>query len=496
MLIFKNVKLEFILIFFLQLNFVSSEETIELKTSNCKGILLNGVIIYISGLKDNYNIYYNKDNQFSTAYSGNIVNNKQIVKVDDSMIFVIFGINNNKRISYEAFSYANNNIYSTYSGVTREIGNNVDDSAWYNVTCHSKDSSGFCILSFISGNEFKIFYIDLTNASNNKEIQIPSSFTSKSDTKKNIQCDFSKDGDSIMCIFGWQVSENNYENKYWIRKLSSDNGISDEGNICVGDCLLGNIAKVSDADNSYLICYEKKAYKDSESQTLSIICQYYTLKSNGVIIDDKYEIGQITISDIYQKPLKIIVYENTIMVQFNFRILLNYAGGLIISSLDFKINVKSLINNNAPVENFLNDETSYLSFYEDTDITKIKKESFVNCIDDKFKMLSQESVSVKFEENHIGQNIGFSLSKSTKLFKGDEIVSMTGNNFIEIINSNMNFNFRKIEENGKFSNYYFYAGDYSSGYYQQFSLICQIDIIICFQSCKSCNHEKSMILSY
>ena len=492
MLIFKNVKLEFIIIFFLQLNFISTEETIELKTSNCKGILLNGVIIYISGLKDNFNIYYNKDNQFSIKYQNYILNNKQIVKVDDSMIFVIFGINNNKEIIYEAFSYANNNIYSTYNGVTREIANNVEDSAWYNVTCHSKDSSGFCILSFISGNAFKIFYIDLTNASNNKEIQIPSSFTSKSGTKKNIQCDFSKDGDSIMCIFGWQVSENNYENKYWIRKLSSNDGVSDEGNICLGDCFLGNIAKVSDADNSYLICYEKKAYKDSESQTLSIICQYYTLKSNGVIIDDKYEIGQITISDIYQKPLKIIVYENTIMVQFNFRYFLNYAGGLIISSLDFKINVKSLINNNAPVENFLNDETSYLSFYEDTDITKIKKESFVNCIDDKFKMLSQDSVSVKFEENHIGKNIGFSLNKSTKLFKGEEIVSMTGNNFIEIINSNMNFNFRKIDENGKFSNYYFYVGDYSSGYYQQFSLICQIDIIICFQSCKSCNNEKSI----
>ena len=492
MLIFKNVKLEFILIFFLQLNFISSEETIELMTSNCKGILLDGVIIYISGLKDNFNIYYNSNNQFSTKYSNKIINNKQIVKVDDSKIFVIFGINNNKQISYEAFSYANNNIYSTYNSGTREIGSNVEDSVWYNVTCHSKDSNGFCILSFISNNAFKIFYIDLTNANNNKEIQIPSSFISKSETKKNIQCDFSKDGDSIMCIFGWQVSENNYENKYWIRKLSSDGGVSDEGNICVGDCLLGNIAKVSDEDNSYLICYEKKTYKDSDSQTLSIICQYYTLKSNGVIIDDKYEIGQITINDIYQKPLKVIVYENTIMVQFNFRILLNSVGALIISSLDFKINVKSLINNNAPVENFLNDETSYLSFYEDIDKTKIKKESFVQCISDKFKMLSQEYVSVKFEENHSGQNIGFSLNKSTKLFKGDEIVSMTGNNFIEIINSNMNFNFRKIEENGKFSNYYFYAGDFSSGYYQKFSLICQIDIIICFQSCKSCNHEKSI----
>ena len=491
MLIFKNVKLEFILIFFLQINFIRSDEIIDLKTSNCTGILMNRIIIYISNLANDFKIYYDKDKEFSLTYT-NILNNKKIVKVDDLMIFAIFGINNNQKISYETFSYANNNIYSNYGSRDRIINFNVEDNASYNVICHSKESSGFCTLSIISNNIFKIFYIDLTDENNNNEISIPTSFTSQSGTKKNIQCDFSIDGDSIMCIFGWQIGDN-YDNKYWIRKLSSDTG-SDEGNICTGNCFLGNIAKVSDADNSYLVCYEKTTYKDTDSKTLSIICQYYTLKSNGVIIDDKYDIGQITINYIYEKPLNLIVYENTIFVQFNFGYMISYAGALIISSLDFKINVKSLINNNAPIGNFLNDETNYISFYEDeaNSKTKIKKGDFVKCIDDKFKMLSLEYVSVKFEENHIGQNIGFSLNKSTKLFKGDEIVSMTGNNFIEITNSNMNFNFRKIEENGKFSNYYFYAGDFSSGIYQSFSLICQIDIIICFQSCKSCNHEKSI----
>ena len=71
--------------------------------------------------------------------------------------------------------------------------------------------------------------------------------------KINIKCD-SYNEISFFCIFSNQNT--NYWKLFYLRG-EFDNNIENYRSICDNYCLLGNIIKINNLNNKYLVCYNK-----------------------------------------------------------------------------------------------------------------------------------------------------------------------------------------------------------------------------------------------
>ena len=168
-------------------------------------------------------------------------------------------------------------------------------------------------------------------------------------------------------------------------------------------------------------------------------------------------------------------------------------GYSIMSSIDFKINIKSyLINDNTfrNTINFVNTKSNYYFHYLDSSGGyKTIFQRFLDCSTDKLVIQNSNEVSHNFYETGI-QNILFSVNKNLRLsFKG-EVIGQTSNYFISL--ENEDFIFQREDNEGVFSNYYAFGNKGDSDICAKFSLICPLKIVVCPSSCESCDSNKDI----
>jgi hypothetical protein len=482
-----NLKLLLILIiFFLNYSLIISED-INLGDGDYKVIFISKKIIYIINSEDDYNIYrFDEDNKLGMQIGNytNIKNNKDIIKIDEDS-FLIIGFDEKDNFRCMIYYYQLSNLYNQSDFIIDVKNTNI---LKYNFKCISNK---ICFLTFTSNTDFNIFKIDLSSGKSSP-YPVPEDIDSI-DQKKNIQCDFSNDGEIFLCILSL-IRNGKWINKYY---YGNSNNCINSGEICQNNinCLLGNVKKIDDSLNKYIICYEAQ---NSDSSIINIKCQYYYLKDN---INDEKSIdlcqlpsGYIGIND---RELIIQLYENSLIIVADFKMSQNKFGYIFVSSLDLKITtqISAIVSNEIRFGTtyFFNDDDNnyYILFYSgahSSATTTIRKVHALVCLDKEYIISGgEESIIVDlFNDQDDKTNVHFSLDPSIALYKISEgkgsMLNFTGNNGIEI-DKNSNYSLNKTTVNGIFNNYY----GFSLGAY--FSLICRMKVIICYKTCKNCSSE-------
>ena len=482
----------FLIILFclLQTSLIKSQE-IKFGDEIYNFIYIQNQIIGINDQEDDYNIYYFDEITSTKTIKDNyseIKYNKNIIKIDDSY-FLIVGFDNNGN-----FRYIRNNLSDSTDKISSSVINqniissNIDK---YNLLCLSKEK---CFIFFVGLNSnFYIYKLELEYSNGSpQEIRIPDDISNMGDgySKDSIQCESSNRGNILLCICSWKRNNDDWKNKYlYINVENNEENSSDT--ICQGDkCFLGSIKKVDDSANKYLICYEQT----KDSNKISIYCRYYYIK-NKLISPDEELTELITLEGltaIYERPLFINIYKNTIIIENDFTAAGSQFAILILSSLDFKITMRSnaIINYKSTKIVFNNDINYYIPFYREdmlkTD-TYISNKSFMTCSNKEYFMIGNEqSIEVDLFKDQIGFKIGFSLDSGIKIYKENDNTNLNFNkNFISI--QNVKYTLNKTIDYGILNNYYAFA--YGTDIFSSFSLICQMKVIICHKTCKNCSSE-------
>ena len=453
-----------------------------------KSIQMKNYVYYIFNIEDNHFINsFNSIKESKGEYSSSFKIPKDIIAIDDNK-FIITGINSNNYFMYQTYeildSFGNlkgNNVVTTrlrFEGTIRQINGRIINN-------------NQLLLYGIFGADFIVYKIDLSTQAFT-QMRIPNNLGSVSfqsyDTYKNMQCD-SYDEDNYFCIITIKVQGNNEE--YWKSLYFKGNydTIINAGNICERDCYFGNIIKI---DNKYLVCYNEITL----SEILSIVCQYYSFEGNNIIIEAGYETAKFTATRVFEKPLILHFYKDSIFINVDFESKSIYSF-FIESSFDFKINIKSyIVSGHSEGINIFNDDSNIYFLYEsEVDSKKttfIKKTSLLSCNVDTVN-IANNNVIVNFYEGHNNnQKIAFSLDKNTKLYKGSQVVGSTLDNYISL-DTNENFVFQRNNDIGVFQNFYAYVYiRENNGISQSFSLICPLKLVICPESCESCDPTKNV----
>ena len=482
----------FLIILFclLQTSLIKSQE-IKFGDGIYNFIYIKNQIIGINNQEDDYNIYYFDEINSNKAIIGNyteIKNNKNIIKIDDDY-FLIVGFDNNGNFRYIRNLLNSSDIIS-YSVITQNIiSSNIDK---YNLLCLSKEK---CFMFFVGLNSnFYIYKLELEYSNGSpQEIRIPDDISNMGDgySKDSIQCESSNRGNIILCICSWKRSNDDWKNKYLYINVEN-NEENSSGTICPGDkCYLGSIKKVDDSANKYLICYEQT----KDSNKISVYCKYYYIKNKQISSDEELTelITLEGLTAIYERPLFINIYKNTIIIENDFTAAGSQFAILILSSLDFKITMRAnaIVSYKSTKIVFNNDINYYIPFYKDDMLkseTYISKKSFMTCSNKEYFMIGNEqSIEVDLFKEQINSKIGFSLDSGIKIYKENDNLNFN-KNFITIQNAKYTLN--KIIDYGILNNYYAFAYESNMpNIFNSFSLICQMKVIICHKTCKNCSSE-------
>ena len=479
---YKIIQLLLLLAIFLQI--ICQEE--DLGYEGSKSIKMKNYIYYIFDIEDNYSINrFNSTKESKGTYSTSFKKPKDIMVIDDNN-FVITGINSNNYFMYQIFEILDSDNLRGNSVISTRL--RLENIRQLNGRILGNNQ---LILYGIFGLDFIVYKIDLSTSSFSQMI-IPNNLGSVSfnnyDTYKNIQCD-SYDEDNFFCIITIKVQGTNEE--YWksLYFKGNYNSITNSGNICERDCYFGNIIKI---DNKYLVCYNEITL----SEILSIVCQYYSFERNNIIIGEGYETAKFTATKVSEKPLILHSYKDSIFIDVDFESKSIYSF-FIQSSFDFKINIKSyIVSGHSEGINFFNDDNYIYFLYEFNDDSKtttfMKKTSILSCNVDTVN-IANNNVNVNFYEGHTNnQKIAFSLDKNTKLYKGSQVIGSTLDNYISL-DTDEKFVFQRINNIGVFWNYYAYVIiRENNGISQSFSLICPLKLVICPESCESCDPTKNV----
>ena len=468
-----------------------STQEYEIGEQNCKIIYIQQKLIYIYNSETNTDI-----NEYSSSiskigsHSESIKTYKDILKINDNK-FIIIGATVNNFFIYQICSLSDDGILTINSHhatshqfeIIRQLeGRLITENILILYSIQYTESSNFFV-----------YKIDISSNNNNIEpIRIPTNLNGVTyhsyDTKKNIQCDALNE-DYYFCIFTItyeQGEDSFYKMLYFRGEFKSGGSIINSGYICEKGCYLGNIAKISD---EYLVCYHL------EESVISIICQYYSFDSNNnIILGKTKEIGNVGMKKNSERALILKVYSYSIFTISDFDTSGIRLSLLIESSLDLNINIKSYPSSGAYrfIDYFNDDIISYYFFEKEEGgiiSTYLGKKSLYNC-DINYLVISNEDVQHNFYSGHTNQKIGFSLNENIKLYKGNEAISMTSNNFITL--DNTNFIFKKPNNAGVFYNYYAYTIISKDEIYSTYSLICPLKVVKCPDSCKSCDHNKDV----
>ena len=350
------------------------------------------------------------------------------------------------------------------------------------------------LLTGIVQNNFEIIIMDL-NSNELKISIIPELFTIetmeiKLYQKNKIQCE-SVDGNNFFCILNFL--NNNDSNLFFI-EVNLDNMENINSKIiCKDNCISANIIRVNNIENKYLICYQ-----NIEGLYLYTICQYYTLINDGIVVSDSHIISKINYENRINNTLILSLYQNTAFIQFDAQLNRTVSSILIVSSLDFKINIKSILKTgySPPTICLINDDNNIYHFYEEkikiysatsfqdfnahykeetTEFTTYPSESHhghyfqsrVNeiytlimgniklkeCLNIDSLIISNEKKEVDFATDHINDTIFFSFDKNIQLYKDKEIINLELKNNIKI--EKHIFRIRKIRKEWSFSKFLF-----------------------------------------
>ena len=465
---------------------INSQVYPDLSNTNCKVTYIGSKFFYIINKTNNNYLYSWEDSSFAKNYDISIKNNKDIIKLDDNN-FVIYGLDDSNFFNYQIF-----NILSNVLGNVVRVPNlNFNQIGKLNGKLISEKK---LIISSYNYNNFKVYLIDLNNNNNNKEKTIPDNINGvRLNNMDDIHCD-SSDGKNYFCIFC--IITGTTRVSYYL-KGNFENAEISSGKIC-SNCYNGDVIKLDNLNDKYLLCYEN-AYT---SIFISIYCQYYSFKNNNnILIEESKEVGKLQITSSIEKPLILYKYDYSIIIQFDYISNSKFCM-TIICSLDLKLYSQSnFIKSLSETVNIFNDVDFLYAIYEDNSsgsrVTKLKKQKFISCNSPTSLSLSDtELKEFKFFEGHSEDDlISFSLDENINLFKGvngnleKEFISPHGNNFIPYEN-NIIFNFKKKEITGTFQNYYCYISNLEGEFYTDFSLICPIKLIICHDTCETCNSDK------
>ena len=424
-------------------------------------------------------------------YNRRCIYNKNIIRINETH-FIFFELNEYNEFCYgiyELLKENNDNI------ITKECFNNPDnlnltDIEYLEGNFLSKEK---LFLSAIINNTFVIIMLDL----NNDELKInmlPENIINmvemNSYKKNKIQCD-SYDGINYFCILSFK-GENDW--KLFYIQFELNNLLNTEIEIiCDDNCFSGNIIKINDLNSQYLVCYKK--YKEG---FLYIICKNYSIINNNIIINKSSEVFKTKCDPFIDKQLLLYIYKYSIFIQFDIKSNNSFKSILIICSLDLKINIKSIIadGNSTSIINMFNDDNNLYFFYEEQDFIeeqiniKIKNQKIMNCLNiDSISLSMYEKKEVDFINKHINDSILFSLDENIKLYKEDEIINLNENNYIYLENG-IKLQFEKVKNSGVFKNYYSYT-DSEKEFHNNFSLICPLNITICYSTCQACLPNKN-----
>ena len=486
----KNIFFLFLIIFISRVKFIISEEKY-INNVNCKTIFIDNNIIYIINSSNDNKVYkyISETNSVTlTTYDEN-VNNKDLLKIDEET-FAFFGFYNNN------FYYR---VYKLNDPISRLYGGQMsipylNKVKTYTIRCITSNK---CILSMTVSDlssEINGYYVYNLDFNENLYTIITLLPTLKSIAlceNVNIQCSFFDENGNFFCIFSFRREGNDFLNFLANGKVGV--GMNEPKNLCSGTCFSGNIFQTNESKDKYLVCYEKFNYK------LYIYCRYISFEENTLLIYEEYEVGQMTAESLNETPLILSIYDNTIFISFDNKLINDVHSMLLISSLDFKINMLSELGlgQNCKITNFFNNENNYYAIFEYQDRTLIKINSFYKCKENfEYIYFSQnEYEQVDFSIGHESEYITFSLDSLVKLKKDDELISSFKNNFISL--NEGKFNFKKIEVTNVLKNYYCYLtqNNDNQNYIDKFSLICEIKLKLCYETCKSCNPDKISTLS-
>ena len=481
--------------FLLLLKLVLLQQTIDSNINNKLIFINQNIIIYIINNENENKIYYydinsNVGNSLDT-YS-EIVKYKNIIKLDGEK-FLIFGLNNFYQFCYRHYNYNNYKIF-----LNLEYCFNINNI--YNLNKLNQLDVKFIsgtkiILSTRIEYKFQIFIIDFQTheiyfyqiQENDTNINVDSTYVSN-----NIQCD-SNDGFNFFCIFCYnKISEWKLfflSGKFDYSGIIISSKIKG-GKICDKDCFLGNIIKINNFQNKYLICYQKKL-----GSLLSIACQYYSFIEDELIIENNNDVGRI-VGESANKPLMLYIYDYSIFILIDTKSDNSISLSSILCSLDLKINIQTNLHIDSAttlissINLFNTYNYIYIIYEENGQSTKIKNQPIKQCINDNSLTLSsfKPKIEIDFKAEHQSDIITFSLNSNINLYKDDNEI-INSNSFISLSNS-IEFNFGKKEETGVFENYYCYVNTEANGFYQYFSLICPLTITVCYSSCQTCVSGK------
>ena len=454
-----------------------------------KSILIGDKIVYIINYSNNNAIITYPKQINNTGYSSQFSASKDIIKKDETS-FIIIGVNSNSQICHQLFIFENNNLNSDgikctgkqYNSISKIEGKYIKDNKMIIYAIHSP--------------RLMLYLFTLNQDGNpDKEIELSSFTNNDYQITAYIKCD-SFDYESFFCLYEYQHYQDFYNNYFWKMNYTYYNLTSDKkysGNICNDKCLYGNLIKVNEYKNKYLICFGK-IQTSTNKEINSIICQYYYFENGKINFGQSYDFLKNSF-EIVEKSinyLNLFSYENTMFMQFNYKMSsgTSVLTRIIIFSPDLKINIHSDVYTSLytdyDVVNLIINSTSINLLFEEQSKTNLLEIKFLASGKHLDLVLSNNN-SYKTEFNLTREEFSmFSLNENINFYQNEEIIGMTGLLDLSSLMQTTKFYFGSKNNPGVFYNYFGYMNTFSSGIYSHFSLINEIIITVCYELCDDC----------
>ena len=243
----------FISLFYALLNFVCSQATIfDANNTGTKSIYCDGKIIYILTATNNNEIKIYQNDEMNTHYSNRISAFKDILKKDETS-FIIIGISQDYQICHQIFNINGNELVteSTNPYCTTELsplskleGKYINDNKF--------------IIYCLIGKNFMIYVLDLKSGGGPSRTETVSTAPADApDFTPYIKCD-SFSGNDYFCIYFYQKYKEDKGDYYWSMYYTYGNfNKKISGMMCDELCRYGNVIKINDSKEKYLVCYIK-----------------------------------------------------------------------------------------------------------------------------------------------------------------------------------------------------------------------------------------------
>ena len=467
------------------------------KDTESKTILINKQIIYIKAKNTDNGIYKYDTSVVSNTNNSTIIGNytdnikfrKNIYKFNETKIIILGNSYDNRTIYYQIFDINRDIKLSSKLTNSMNFENNV-------IFLEAKIISEESLLLFLINsriNDCIIFKINTINTTYQQyKINDTSILSEDISYTKSFDCD-SYDGIEIFCIINYQYFDDQYQVQklvYSFRGNISDHRTSYFLPLDFNSPLNIKIIKINNSNNRYLTCYVYIT-KNFGLELITIRCLYIYFSEVYKLIftDNEQDICQYRYEE---GGLKLILYsyENSIFLQFDYLYedadqKKKQISRYVIFSKDFNIRY-SLSNEDRYSINLFNDNEYLYIINNKSNYLYYEKKAFLNCHNQNSLVLSIENDTklINFETNHQGQSIKFSLNKNIYFFFDNQKID--SNRDYYTINGNDIFKFQKpyYTNEGIFPNDYMYYDANS------FSLICPLNITVCYPSCSDCDANK------